>query len=287
MLAVAAAAYGAPSALNVVAGPGTQILLPRVASLVKAGRALVLSPTYAEHARAAAIAGHVVSETTNFDALAEADLAILVNPNNPDGRIVSRERLLDLADRMKAKGGLLVVDEAFMDVGPRESSLAADAGQGGLVVLRSFGKFFGLAGVRLGFALTDRTTATRLDSQLGPWAVAGPTLEYGIRALGDSGWQNAMRQRLKEYAARLDELFARQGVPVAGGTSLFRYLDFGDAPGLFSALGRRGILLRHFAQRPHTLRSGLPGSEDEWLRLDAALAGWAAKDDGSQNRIRA
>lgn len=287
MLAVAGAAYGAPSVLNVVAGPGTQILLPRVASLVKAGRALVLSPTYAEHARAAAIAGHVVSETTNFDALAEADLAILVNPNNPDGRIVSRERLLDLADRMKAKGGLLVVDEAFMDVGPRVSSLAADAGQGGLVVLRSFGKFFGLAGVRLGFALTDRTTAARLDSQLGPWAVAGPTLEYGIRALGDSGWQDAMRQRLKEDAARLDELFARQGVPVAGGTSLFRYLDFGDAPGLFSALGRRGILLRHFAQRPHTLRSGLPGSEDEWLRLDAALAGWAAKDDGSQNRIRA
>ncbi|PLP60513.1 threonine-phosphate decarboxylase [Mesorhizobium loti] len=287
LLAVAATAYGAPSAANVVAAPGTQILLPRVASLVKAGRALVLSPTYAEHARAAAIAGHAVSETTDFDALAEAELAILVNPNNPDGRIVSRERLLNLAGRMKAKGGLLVVDEAFMDVGPREASLAADAGQGGLVILRSFGKFFGLAGVRLGFALTDKATAEYLDSQLGPWAVAGPTMEYGIRALGDIGWQEAMRRQLSEEAARLDALFAHNSVPVSGGSSLFRYLDFGDAPDLFSALGRQGILLRHFAERPHTLRSGLPGSEDEWQRLDAALAGWAAKDDGSQNRIRA
>lgn len=287
LLAGAAAAYGAPSAANVVAGPGTQILLPRVASLVKAGRALVLSPTYAEHARAAAIAGHVVAETTDFDALAEADLAILVNPNNPDGRVVSRERLLKLADRMKARNGLLVVDEAFMDVGPREASLAAHAGQGGLVVLRSFGKFFGLAGVRLGFALTDQATAVQLDSQLGPWAVAGPTLEYGIHALGDIAWQEAMRRQLSEDAARLDALFERHGVPVAGGTSLFRYVDFAGAPGLFDALGRRGILLRHFAERPHTLRSGLPGSEDEWQRLDAALADWAAKDDGSQNRIRA
>lgn len=287
LLAVAAAAYGAPSAAHIVAGPGTQILLPRVAALLKAGRALVLSPTYAEHARAATIAGHAVAETSDFDALAEADLAIVVNPNNPDGRVVSRERLLKLADAMKTKGGLLVVDEAFMDVGPREASLATDTGRGGLVVLRSFGKFFGLAGVRLGFALTDQATAAQLDSQLGPWAVAGPTLEYGIHALGDVVWQEQMRRQLNDDAARLDALFLRHGVPVAGGTTLFRYLDFGDAPALFKTLGQAGILLRHFAERPHTLRSGLPGSEDEWQRLDAALGRWASKGDGLQDRIRA
>lgn len=174
-----------------------------------------------------------------------------------------------------------------MDVGPREASLAAVAGHGGLVVLRSFGKFFGLAGVRLGFALTDRARAAQIDSQLGPWAVAGPTLEYGIRALGDIAWQEAMRRQLSEDTARLDALFVLHGVPVAGGTSLFRYVDFGSAPSLFSALGRQGILLRHFTERPHTLRSGLPGSEEEWQRLDTALAGWAAKENGSQNRIRA
>jgi len=274
---IAATAYGAPSAAHVAAAPGTQILLPRVASLVKPGRALVLGPTYAEHARAAAIAGHAVAEVSEFDALAEADLAVLVNPNNPDGRVVERGRLLGLAAQLRAKGGLLVVDEAFMDVGPTDHSPAGDVDRGGIVVLRSFGKFFGLAGVRLGFALADALTVGRLEAQLGPWAVAGPALEYGIRALADTKWQVAMRARLATEAERLDALFGRFGIPVAGGTSLFRYLSFTDAPSLFSALGERGVLVRHFAERPHVLRAGLPGSAEEWQRLEDALAASASR----------
>lgn len=274
---IAASAYGAPSAMHVAAAPGTQILLPRVASLVRPGKALVLGPTYAEHARAAAIAGHAIAEVSDFDALAEADLAVLVNPNNPDGRVIEKARLLDLAARLRAKGGLLVVDEAFMDVGPIEQSLAGDLAAGGIVVLRSFGKFFGLAGVRLGFALADPLTAERLDAQLGPWAVAGPALEYGIRALSDAKWQADMRQRLAGDAVRLDALLGRFDVPAAGGTSLFRYLSFAEASTLFSALGERGVLVRHFAERPQVLRVGLPGNEAEWQRLEGALAGWAAQ----------
>jgi cobalamin biosynthesis protein CobC len=274
---IAARTYGAPSPANVVAAPGTQILLPRVASRVRSGKALVLGPTYAEHARAAAIAGHEVSEVSDFAALAQADLAVIVNPNNPDGRVIERDRLLALAAGLRAKGGLLVVDEAFMDVGPRQHSLAGDVGQGGIVVLRSFGKFFGLAGLRLGFALSDAATVEALETQFGPWAVAGPALEYGIRALADIGWQDAMRASLTDAAARLDSLFDRFGVPVAGGTTLFRYLSLPDAAGLFSALGERGVLLRHFSGRPHVLRAGLPGSQEEWLRLESALADWAAR----------
>ncbi|RRH90836.1 threonine-phosphate decarboxylase [Mesorhizobium tamadayense] len=274
---IAANAYGAPSASHVVAAPGTQILLPRVASLVKPGKALVLGPTYVEHARAAAIAGHAVAEVHDFDALADADLAVLVNPNNPDGRVIERDRLLDLAVWLRAKGGLLVVDEAFMDVGPIEQSLAGYVGEGGIVVLRSFGKFFGLAGVRLGFALADPLTVERLEAQLGPWAVAGPALEYGIRALADTKWQGEMRQRLAGDAKHLDALFGRFDVPVAGGTSLFSYLSLPNAQPLFSALGGLGILLRHFAERPRVLRAGLPGSEEEWQRLESALAVWASR----------
>ncbi|ESZ43455.1 threonine-phosphate decarboxylase CobD [Mesorhizobium sp. M0387] len=280
---VAAGAYGAPSAENVAVAPGTQILLPRVASLVSPGKALVLGPTYAEHARAAAIAGHAVAEVDDFEALAGAEIAIIVNPNNPDGRVVSRERLLRLAETLRAIGGLLVVDEAFMDVGPHAESLAGDVGRGGIVVLRSFGKFFGLAGLRLGFALSDAVTVERLETQFGPWAVAGPALEYGIRALADSGWQADMRRRLAQDAARLDALLSRFGVAVAGGTTLFRYLRLADAPGLFSTLGERGILLRHFSERPQVLRAGLPGSQEEWQRLESALADWhARRDDGSK-----
>lgn len=274
---IAAAAYGAPSAAHVAAAPGTQILLPRVASLLRPGKALVLGPTYAEHARAAAIAGHAVAEVGDFDELADADLAVLVNPNNPDGRVIEKARLLELAAWLRAKDGLLVVDEAFMDAGPIEHSLAGDVVEGGIVVLRSFGKFFGLAGVRLGFALADQLTTERLDAQLGPWAVAGPALEYGIRALSDTKWQAAMRQRLGQDAARLDALLGRFDVPVVRGTSLFRYLSFAEAPSLFSALGEDGVLVRHFAERPGVLRIGLPGSEPEWQRLESALAAWAAR----------
>lgn len=274
---IAASTYGAPSPANVVAAPGTQILLPRVASLIGSGKALVLGPSYAEHARAAAIAGHQVAEVDNFEALADADLAIIVNPNNPDGRVIERDRLLALAAGLRAKGGLLVVDEAFMDVGPREHSLCGDVGQGGVVVLRSFGKFFGLAGLRLGFALSDAATVERLEMQFGPWAVAGPALEYGIRALADIGWQDAMRSSLAGASARLDALFGRFGIPVAGGTTLFRYLRLADAADLFSALGACGIVLRHFAERPDVLRAGLPGNDEEWQRLETALAEWASR----------
>lgn len=172
-----------------------------------------------------------------------------------------------------------------MDVGPRTESLAGDVGLGGIVVLRSFGKFFGLAGVRLGFALSDALMVERLETQLGPWAVAGPALEYGIRALTDIAWQDEMRASLAAAAARLDGLFGRFGVPVAGGTALFRYLRLTDAAGLFSGLGERGILLRHFTDRPHVLRAGLPGCQEEWLRLESALAEWASRRDDQPREV--
>lgn len=286
LAAVAAAAYGAPAACNVAAAPGTQILLPRVASLLRPGKAVVLGPTYAEHARAAAIANHSVLETEAFEALGEADLAVVVNPNNPDGRVLSRETLLDLAERLHARGGLLVIDEAFMDVGPREHSLAGDIGRGGIVVLRSFGKFFGLAGLRLGFALADEPTVGRLEAQLGPWAVAGPAQEYGIRALADTTWQEMMRGRLARSAMRLDALLGRFGISVAGGTSLFRYLHLGDAAALFTGLGSHGVLLRHFSDRPNELRIGLPGGEEDWRRLELALAQWARRRDDRGREAR-
>lgn len=279
LAAVAATAYGAPSAANVVPAPGTQILLPRIASLVRPGRAFVLGPTYQEHARAAAIAGHQVAEVKDFSQLFDADLAVVVNPNNPDGRVVQRKDLLELAASLHVRGGLLVVDEAFMDVGPQAQSLAGDVEMGGLVVLRSFGKFYGLAGIRLGFALTHPDIAGRLEEELGPWSVAVPSLEYGIKALADGEWQREMRTTLSHAAHRLDQTFARAGVIVTGGTSLFRHVDMPDAAGLFRALGREGVLVRSFADRPTQLRCGLPGHEVEWRRLDVALGDWAQERD--------
>src|ERR1700685_3106450 len=180
----AATSYGAPSAAHVVPAPGTQSLLALVAGLARRGRAVILTPTYNEHARAARLAGHNVIETRESAALGDADLAIVTNPNSPDGRVLEREALLALAAKLRARGGVLVVDEAFMDVGPPGFSLAGDVSRGNLVVLRSFGQFFGLAGLRLGFALLDPPSAVRLAAMLGPWAVSGPALAIGAGGLG-------------------------------------------------------------------------------------------------------
>lgn len=270
----AAQAYGAPSAAHVVAAPGTQILLPLVSELARKSskpKAAILSPTYAEHARAARLNGFDVVETDNFEELKTADLAIVVNPNNPTGRVVSKTDLLALAKILTAKGGTLVVDEAFGDAGEGYESLCGEVDQGGIVVLRSFGKFYGMAGLRLGFAVTTPQTASILENRLGPWAVSGPALHIATEALADKYWQVDMRLHLRQKAQRLDEVLAAAGLTVSGGTNLFRLVRHDDARGIFTHLGENGILVRAFEERPHDLRFGLPGRQEEWQRLRDVL----------------
>jgi cobalamin biosynthetic protein CobC len=271
LAAAAAAYYSAPSAAHVVPAPGTQILLPLVAGLVRPGRAVILSPTYNEHARCAALAGHRVTETLDTAALGEADLAIVTNPNSPDGRLLDRDTLLGIAAKLRLRSGLLVVDEAFMDVLPPSASVASEAVRN-IVVLRSFGKFFGLAGVRLGFALLDPQLAARLSASLGPWAVSGPALAIGAAALADGPWIERTRHGLKEATSRLDALFGRVGLEVIGGIALFRLVRAQAATALFHHLGHDGILVRRFPDNPAWLRFGLPGNEAAWTRLENSLS---------------
>ena len=272
LASVAARYYGALATDHVVPAPGTQILLPNVASLIDAGRAVILRTTYAEHARAAALAGHSVKETSEADELRLADLAIVVNPNNPDGRIVSKDLLLDIAADLRRRGGLLVIDESFADVTPEGTSLAAEVSCGNIIVLRSFGKFFGLPGLRLGFALASPNLANRLDTLLGPWAVAGPAVFIGEKALADRPWQQQTLEVLAAASARLDRLIANAGVDVIGGTWLYRLTRSSDAKELFNKLGSAGILTRRFDDAETWLRWGLPADEAAWQRLSAFLS---------------
>jgi cobalamin biosynthetic protein CobC len=271
LTSLAAEAYGAPSAEHVVAAPGSQILVALAARLLLPGRALVLGPTYAEHARAACLAEHEVEEATSFDQLAQCDLAIVVNPNNPDGRIIPKHKLLALAERVR----LLVVDEAFMDAGPQDESLCAAAGRGNIVVLRSFGKFFGLPGLRLSFALASPEIAARLAASLGPWPVSGAALAIAAQALADRAWIEMTRNALAAAAQRLDVLLGGAGLDVAGGTPLFRLVRSESAQALFNHLGKGGILVRRFEEHPTWLRFGLPGNGKDWQRLEAAFAAFS------------
>jgi cobalamin biosynthesis protein CobC len=267
----AARAYGAPSVAHVVPAPGTQILLPLVAGLAPTGHAAILAPGYPEHARAAAFAGHEVKAIGSIDACGDAMLVIVANPNNPDGKLFARSDLLALAKDLRCRDGVLVIDEAFMDVGPSDASLAADVAYGNVVVLRSFGKFFGLAGLRLGFALAAPPLAARLRAALGPWAVSGPALAVGTRALADTIWIEQARQRLDKGARRLDGILSGLALTVVGGTSLFRLVQTPAANALFQHLGHSGIWVRAFPDHANWLRFGLPANEREWRRLKTAL----------------
>ena len=275
LLTLAAETYAAPSSRHVAAAAGTQILLPLLIQAVfgtRAGpdlKAVILSPTYAEHAHMARLAGFTVTETADLADLANADLAIIVNPNNPTGRIVEREDILSLSRHLAERQGLLVVDEAFMDVAVSGPSVA-DAVHEGLAVFRSFGKFYGLAGARLGFAIAIPAIADYLAQRLGPWPVPGATLAIAREALADRAWQAAMRQQLADEAVRLDGVLRESGCEIEGGTSLFRFVRHARANTVFDRLARAGVWVRRFPHLPHHLRIGLPAATD-WDRLQGVL----------------
>ncbi|MHB2207752.1 threonine-phosphate decarboxylase CobD [Methylobacterium sp. CM6257] len=265
----AAAAYGAPDAAQVVPAPGTQILIETLPRLLAPTRVAVLGPTYGEHAAAWRRAGHGVSEVTGPEAIGDARVAVIVDPNNPDGRTHPLAERRALAEALGARGGLLVADEAFADLEPVES-LCRHA-RPGLVVLRSFGKTYGLAGLRLGFAVADPGTAARIAEALGPWSVSGPALAIGRAALSDTAWRAEAARARAADAARLDRLIARAGGRIVGGTCLFRTADFPDGPDLYRRLAAAGIAVRRFAERPERLRFGLPAGKASWCRLSRVL----------------
>jgi cobalamin biosynthetic protein CobC len=218
------------------------------------------------------LAGHRATEVSDIDQLRSADLAVIVNPNNPDGRIVPKAELLDIARELRQRDGILVIDEAFADVADSDMSLAGNLDCGNIVVLRSFGKFFGHAGLRLGFALAAPQLATRLSALLGPWAVSGPAVFIGEKALADAPWKTRVMEHLADAARRLDRVLAGAELEVVGGTSLYRLTRSSDAQELFRHLGHAGILVRRFAEHPTWVRWGLPDGEVAWQRLSAALA---------------
>lgn len=237
-------------------------LLPQV---LTGGRAAVLSPTYNEHAASLRAAGWQVDEPHDPAALAGADLAVIVNPNNPDGRAFAPARIAAIA----ATVGHLVVDESFADPRP-DLSVAADR-PANVTVLRSFGKFWGLAGLRLGFAIAAPDLLARLAERAGPWAVSGPALEIGTAALADRTWSEDTVTWLSEAALHLDQIVTAHGWRLAGGTHLFRLYHTPDAETARDLLARAGIWGRIFPWHPHWLRLGIPGNRAEFARLEAAL----------------
>jgi cobalamin biosynthesis protein CobC len=268
---VAARAYGMADASMVVAAPGTQSLISLIPGLIHQTSVAILAPTYGEYARAIALRGSRIVEVESLDRLGGASGLVLCNPNNPDGRRFEAASILR-ALRDQRFEGMAVVDESFADLEDEALSLAPHLPQPGLVVLRSLSKTFGLAGLRLGFALTEPDLAARLRAALGPWPVSGPAIEIGARALADRPWLEAAKERLGCDVRRLDAMLEQAGLTLVGGTALFRLVESARAAELFQRLAQAGIFVRRFDYHPDWLRFGLPGPEAEWQRLADALA---------------
>ncbi|MEM6649025.1 MAG: threonine-phosphate decarboxylase CobD [Pseudomonadota bacterium] len=265
-----ASAIGASPALLLLA-PGSELLIRLLPDVIRPKRVAILSPTYGDHAFVWKQAGVDIIETADPLSLAKSvDAVVVTHPNNPDGRIFTHEALETARQTLAARGGWLIIDEAYADLIP-EQSFAPRGGADGLIILRSFGKFFGLAGVRLGALLAPIHIRNAMAERLGVWPVSGPALEIGARAYDDLAWQARARTDLAAAAARLDATLTAAGLRIVGGTSLYRFVEVDTAYGLFEQLARAGISVRRFDWSQHHLRIGLPASQDAEARLKSAL----------------
>ena len=245
-----------PDGAALIAAPGASALIARIPALLPPARVAIPAPTYNEHARAFRACGWAVTADDATDDAAKA--RVIVHPNNPDGRL-----------HPAPATPFAVIDESFCDVTP-DATHIAEATRPGTLILKSFGKFWGLAGARLGFAIGDPALIDRLRPMIGPWAVPGPTLAIATAALSDPAWADATRTRLATDADRLDALFSAAGATPLGGTTLFRLYDTPDAAAWQDRLARHRILTRIFPYSTRWLRLGLPDGAG-WSRLEQAL----------------
>lgn len=266
-LEAAAAAHFGVDPDYVCTVPGSEMGLRLVGRMLDMpGRWLV--PSYRTHQEVFADGRPV----EHWDGGAEKVALLLANPNNPDGRVFAPSRLTPWLAGLEQAGGWLIVDEAYADVVPA-SSLASEIGdQRRLILLRSFGKFFGLAGVRLGFLLGPRPIVAQARRMMGEWPVSAAAIVFGRVAYRDRAWIDGAVQFLKTRAADLDRLLARHGLKAQGECPLFRLVEVEDGFTLFDRLARRAILTRPFEENGRWLRLGLPGDEAALARLDRALA---------------
>jgi cobalamin biosynthetic protein CobC len=270
LLAAARRAYRVPEDVGLAAAPGTQALIQLLPRLLPPGDVAILGPTYAEHAISARAAGRAVREIDDLSSWRGDEHLILVNPNNPDGRLTPPDAVAGLARTAHANGRWIVSDESFMDVAPDETAVD-HCGARPVAILRSFGKFYGLAGVRLGFLAAGGGLAEAAARALGPWAVPGPALAIGQAALADGAWSDATRERLAEEAAALDDALIGRGFAIVGGAPLFRLARRTDAAAVHAGLAARRIWTRRFAWDAELLRFGLPGGQERLARLADAL----------------
>lgn len=266
--AVAARHFGTDPA-RVVALPGTEIGLRLLGALGLPAPARHVGPSYATHE---AVFPARISIDSLTDEATHGGTILLANPNNPDGRLVSPDALRPMINGLREHAGWLVVDEAFADTLPNAGLASKLSAEDPVILFRSFGKFFGLAGVRLGFMIAPPGIVARVRDRLGSWPISATALAIGTAAYADRAWIETTRTQLVTRTAALDAVLLRHGLTANGACPLFRLIVTDDAKSLFERLSMAGILTRPFTYDPRWLRLGVPADAAALVRLDAALA---------------
>ncbi|HAT84790.1 threonine-phosphate decarboxylase CobD [Cohaesibacter gelatinilyticus] len=275
-LEAARLAYQCPKDLTIVAGPGTQILINSIPHILKPGRCHIAEPTYSEHRGAMELAGVPCSGFTAIDDLLAQNIdqrscVIVVNPNNPDGHTLSSPELLEFSVHLQKSNSTLIIDEAFGDIDPTQSIIPHLSSRSNIVVFRSFGKFFGLAGIRLGFVIGSEEITNKITSFHGPWTASSVALKVGSQALSDLEWHKKERELLTHWSERLQSCLARHGLSVVGGTGLYLLIESEYARRLHMHLAKHHIWSRIFTYQDRWLRLGIPMQDAELKRFVSAL----------------
>ncbi|NQY97248.1 MAG: threonine-phosphate decarboxylase [Henriciella sp.] len=266
-----AKAIGAPRD-SICLAPGSELLIRLLPQFISPKRVVILTPTYGDHLDVWRKAPCRVIETdTPLAQIDQSDAVIVCNPNNPNGQIFQPERLREAHAKLAEKSGWLIIDEAYADLSP-DLSLARQGGEDGLIILRSFGKFYGLAGLRLGALVAPPWLLARMTEQLGVWPVSSGALKIGAEAYADRAWQESTRTTLKHMRRLLDEVLSAHKLEIVGGTDLFCLVCVEHAPEIWRGLAEAGIYVRRFDSLPEHLRIGLPKGENQLARLNEALS---------------
>ncbi|MCW8329132.1 aminotransferase class I/II-fold pyridoxal phosphate-dependent enzyme [Photobacterium sp. SDRW27] len=215
--------------------------------------------------------------------VATCDVVLVINPNNPTGKLSRKEELTDLYVDLAKRKATLIIDEAFIDCTPNESMLSPNKDMGNLVVLRSVGKFFGLAGARVGFVFAEQAIKDSLSNLIGPWTVTGPSRSVVKQALSDSAWQSSARVLIHNNSIRLSRLIAERLTARTSGTDLFITAFLYDATFCYDFLCREKVLTR-LCDEKNALRFGLPADEKQWQHLAVALEKLAEIRNMSANK---
>lgn len=270
LIDAAAKYYQAPSPHYLLAASGSALLIQLLPNLFEGETVSIVSPTYGDHAAAWARGSGACSLIESADDHGEGIL-VLTNPNNPDGRRYSARELQTLVEKQTRAGSWLIVDEAFADLTCGDEPTTALVDDYNVIILKSIGKFFGLAGARLGFLVAPPAIIQKMEMQLGSWPVSGPALEIGFQALSNVQWQNEAREFLKKQTEAVLAIFKQANITVVGGTDLFTLVDQSAKPMLFKELLRAQIYVRSFDYNTDWLRIGLPANDGEFARLKTVV----------------